>query len=739
MAPHATGRLPAASLVLLAVVAALLTALVTVLVTVLPAVLAGPGTSAAAAPPDEDSPLTVTIDSLSPAALPGTGPITLTGSVTNRDELPWTTVNLYPFVSDVPITSTAELAEAAEVPAEADVGARIVEVDDTVEVLEPGETARFTLRVPRRFLPSEAGVYWFGVHALGQGPDGRDVSADGRARTFLPVVPRTDGREVEVALVIPLRRALTREPDGSLADVAGWQRTLEPDGMLHSLVDLGAAAGDRDLTWLVDPALVEAVQRLADGNPPRSLDPTVEPGPIEPSGSAPGGEGQGEAEEEPSGEPSPDAGAPRHEPSAQEQEVAEAARAWLSRVSEAVEGDQVLVLPYGDVDVAAGAAEAPELLERARTRADEATSAWEVPTSPAIGSPTGFLDPGALPLREPGTTVLVTDRMFAEDAPAVAVTDEGPLVVTSSGAASGGPGPDDPLAVVALRQRILAEAAARLLSPGRLPLVVQLPAGWAPSSVSDFYDALDQEWVDLVTVAEAADRRGTRVRLDELDVPRWQERRRLDAEAVDAASELIDAGSVLQHVLRDNGTVATEVADEALATLSYSARSQPVRARLAAEASARWIDGRLGSITIKGPPGVALSSANGRFGATIANGLDQPVEVSIQALTDDPEAISIQGPETVEVPANGEASVLLDATTRAPGVHNVTLVLTDHTEDPEDQHVPLGSTTQVPIRSIQASAVIWVIIGAGALLLLGAVALRVIRRVRATRREEEAR
>ncbi|MBC9732396.1 DUF6049 family protein [Nocardioides marmotae] len=699
----------------------------------------------------DTAPLGVTIESLTPGAIPRRGPIRVAGSVINRSDETWSAIKLYPFLGSTPMTTAAELAAATEVPAEQEVGNRIVEVSDVVDELAPGEAAPFRLTLPAsRITVDAAGVYWFGVHALGESAAGRVDGADGRARTFLPLVPRTTRGEIRTAIVVPLRRPIDHESDGSLADVTSWTRTLETGGTLRSLVDLGASAGDRPVSWLVDPALVDAVRRLADGNPPRSLGPT-EPGDQggpsegpdasfspEPDGDG-GNEGDGgdsDSGDGENGENGGDRASRGHEPTADELLAAEAAATWLDRLSAAMSGDEVLALPYGDLDVAGALATDPGLLERTRDRSTEVTATWDVPTTPALGSPSGYLDPAAIRAVSPSDTLLVTDRMLGEDAPGVATVGGRRLVVTSSGAASGGPGPDDPLAAVALRQRVLAEAAVRLTSPGRKPLVVQLPAGWTPDSASGFFEGLDEGWVSLGTVAEAADRTGTPVDLADLDYPARQAERRLDPETFETATGLIGAGQVLQRVLRDNTEVAGEVSDEAFAAVSYSSRGRSTTTRLSLLASRRWIDGKLDSVTIEAPRGVALSSADGRFGATVVNDLAEPVEVSIQAVTDDPAALSIEGPRTVEVGANQRVSVLLDASTREPGVHRVRLVLTDHTDDPEDTPTPLGSAEEVSIRSIQASAVIWVIMGAGALLLFSAIAVRLVRRVRRARREE---
>ena len=43
-------------------------------------------------------------------------------------------------------------------------------------------------------ITGEPGVYWIGVHALGSNADGRDLVADGRARTFIPLVTKDQAK-----------------------------------------------------------------------------------------------------------------------------------------------------------------------------------------------------------------------------------------------------------------------------------------------------------------------------------------------------------------------------------------------------------------------------------------------------------------------------------------------------------------------------------------------------------------
>jgi hypothetical protein len=693
-----------------------------VAVVTLGAAFIGPaGSATAAAPPKAKAvtaPLTVTIDSLTPSTIPRKGPVRISGSVTNVDDQTWTTVNLYSFVSSTPMTTAAELADAAQVPADQYLGQRILltRASHRIDELAPGETTQYTLRVPRSAIHVDApGVYWFGVHALGENDEGRDKVADGRARTFMPLVPQSQ-KTVDTALVLPVRREVIHAADGSIAKVPTWTHTLSQGGRLRSMVDFGAAAGSRPITWLVDPAVPDTVARLVAGNPPRSLEPTVT-------------DSNSEASPSPSVEPSSDGsdngdGAPSDPAVAA---AAEAGAAWLQRLHEALEGSQILTLPYGDTDVAAAAKYDPDVYRLARKRSDGDLAPWGLPTSPVVSSPTGYINADGIRATETDTPILVTDRMFGPRAPSVARADGHTLAVSSSGAASGGPGPDDRLAPIAVRQRIVSEAAVRLLNPGRKPLIVTFPTSWAPDSTNGFFEGLDLDWLHLTTLTGAIQRAGTPVSLDDLDYPATQVRLELDASNFAAADGLVRAGDTLQNLLSQNDEVGTEVRDEAFTDTSYSNRLRPESARASTDRSRGWIDTRLRSVRIDAPKAVILSGGSGRFAATITNGLDQPVTVKLDALPDEPLEVGVPA-DSVEISANSRATVLLNASSSALGIRNVTLALTDV------KGAPLGSSDDLPIRSNRVSNVIWLILSTGVALLFGAIIVRLFRRVRAAAR-----
>lgn len=668
-----------------------------------------------AARPTSTSPLSVELSSITPSYLPDKGPIEVTGTVTNQSDEPWQAINMHAFLGSTAITSPAELADAAALPESADVGDRIYQdgTFDNVGDLEPGESTSFTITLAHRYIErTGAGVYWFGVHALGQDAEGRDGLADGRARTFLPMPPQGANPET-VSLVVPVRHAVHHAADGHVTDVRAWTRDLSVGGRLSALADFGEAAGGRSITWLVDPAVPDTVSRLVDGNAPRNLQDDPDDSPATPS--------PGEASASASGTTS--AGAASARPNA----AAGPGKAWLDRMKTVVAGHHVLALPYGDVDVSAAADRDPSVLQAAIRRSAGQIPEWGVRTTPGIAPPDGFLDPTSSGLLDTRETVLVTDQMFGDDAPAAVRVDGVRMLTTASGPAQGGPAPGDPLSMLAVRQRLLSEAALRMLDAPRQPLIVVLPQDWVPTQPTAFFAGLDVDWLHLAPADTATQRAGTTRDAGDLYYPEElaaQEVPQVNFTAVDRLGRL---GDVLQDVLTRNEAVGQDVADQGMTALSYAARLHPDRFRVEADRGSAWIQRRLDSVRIIAPRGVTLASASGSFGTVLVNRLDQAVTVRIKAVTD-PD-LKIEDPGTFDLSAGGRQTVPIRARALTPGVHRVKLRITS------SDGAPLGPSKSLPIRSAQVSDVIWLILGVGLALLFGAVVVRVVRRIRGESRE----
>ena len=240
--------------------------------------LASTGVSApaGAAPAVDGDPLLVHIDTITPV-LPRTGNVEITGTVTNVSEDTYTRINLHAFSSANPILDSVTLTDSAASEPDADVGPRVTVPDTfyTVDELAPGQTAYFADSVPVELLemdPTTEGVYWIGVHALGDGAVPRDAFADGRARTFIPARPSSDSAQ-EASVIIPIRSRVWFTDEGKVSGLDRWERRLSEGGSLDGVLDMADSADGAPYSWLVDPAVLIALRRLELGNPTRSIGP----------------------------------------------------------------------------------------------------------------------------------------------------------------------------------------------------------------------------------------------------------------------------------------------------------------------------------------------------------------------------------------------------------------------------------------------------------------------------------
>ncbi|CAN5337323.1 DUF6049 family protein [soil metagenome] len=625
--------------------------------------------------------------------------VTIRGRVTNDDDVPWWNIHAYAFMGSYPMTSATEISYAASSSTDLQVGARLLDLGDfdIVGALDPGESARYRITLPVSHLPvdltSTSGAYWFGVHALGENWAGRVDGADGMARTFLPVMTAADPptNPVQVALISDVRRDVRYGPTGSLNDEAGWLADLRR-GSLHRVTTRADDADTTPVTWVVDPAVVDAVSRLSVGNPGRTL--------------------RGSANN------SSDAGA---DTGAEASTVAPTrlqrrAAAWLSAM--ATLPGNTLALPYGDPNLVAAAEADPDLVALARRSAVAVLDAQGIRAEPAAAPPTGVLDDAGLDLVDDGVVVLSDQgvvRTAADgteatlDAGAVAAVGETTVLTTSSAVASGGPGPSPAKAVLAVRQRLLAEAAVRALDSTPQPLVVDLP----DRADDAFFTSLEVDWIAPVSIA-GLDAEPVEAELSAAGID-------TDIRPVLAARDLIDAGAALQDVFPTNTTLASEITDEALTAASY-AREAQFEPGATARASQAVIGSLLAAIHLEAPDSVTLASNSGRFAVTIVNDLDQPVSVQLHPL--DAVGLSFDLPGIVDIPAQGAATVLVTAHAERSGRHNVTLELTGATG------IPTGASAQVPIRAAEVSGIIWLVIGLGLGLLAIAIGLRLFRKFR---------
>lgn len=683
-----------------------------VAVACLGAVSIGPAAGAAAAPVDPTQPLVPRMRSITPDYVPDHGPIVIRGTLTNRSTEEWTAINVHGFIGPAPMTTSAELAAAVRTPVADDVGHRITATGtfDSIPKLEPGQTTTFVVRIPRSQLPVSApGVYWFGVHVLGATAQGRTNTAVGRDRTFIPLVPQSDvasGLVENTALVVPVRAGVTRASDGSIEDPSQWLTSLR-SGALHDAVQIGRAAGGRPLTWMVDPAVPDVVRRLAAGNPPRTLASPQNP---------PGG---------PSASPSASPSTSSTADVASGSSTTRVSKGWLHDLHQVLTAGtgEILGLPYGDVAVDTAARYDQALLDAAFRRTGHQLKPWGLPLGRVVAPPDGRMAATTTTGVPSGADILLDEKAVAGGAPPGSTVNGRRIVLASSDAAQGGPGPVAPLSSLALRQRILSEAALRFLDQQQ-PLVVVLPTGRHHPLLPSFFSGLEVPWLHLTTVDGAASGSPTPLSPARLHDP-VRDGSQLGPRLYVSGNRLLADAATLQSVLFGNHVLVPQVFAEATGNASYAASEDPYGALARMRSAADWVTHNLQGIDVAAPESVTLASASGRFSALVSNQLDVPVTVTVRALADP--RLHITGGETVQLPPHGRTTVLLNASTHVLGVHTVTLLLTNQAGQ------PLGARDQFPMRAEQVSRLIWVIIGAGVCLLFAAIVVRLVRRILGSR------
>lgn len=680
----------------------------------------------ASAGEDDRAPLQVTIDSLSPSTIPQKGRITVSGQITNNSDATWTDLNVYLLTSPEPFTRTDELEAASETDPTLEVGGRLLAPGLYSEVgdLAPGSSTNYILSVPRSALEisGASGAYWLGVHVLGANEGLRDSVADGRARTFIPLMERR-GPSTSLSLVVPIKAPVRRHVDGALKGLPGWQELLGPEGRLSRLVELSGTSDQVSLTWVVDPAVLDAAQSVAEDNPPMDSGPTDEAA-------------EDEATPAPGESPSPSSPL-TDEPDTEEPPLvsaqAEEAATWLDLFRRQADQHAVLAVPYGDVDVAAlTRADFADTVERASALSASTLENLGIDAGPVIAPPTGYLPNPALSQLDDEVPLLLSDAAApATDDTVIETTQGNEIVLADTSAGDGGPGPAPRFRAIAMRQRLLSEAAVHALSDqGDQPLVVTTPQFWDPGSdwrSADFFSGLNVPWLRTVSLPTAQvigsagdDKRRYDARLA---YPPREQRAELPIANLLATEELVRTGNVYANLLARNDTVDEYLAKSAMLGSSYRVRGRAHAAATRTREITKTIRARMEQISIDGPSFVTMSSEEGTFQVTVVNGLQEPVTVGIDARTSSPD-LEIFPPDPVSLGPGQRASVRLRATAEDIGVHSVTLVPTN------SDGQPLGNTTKFAVRSSQVGLVIWVIMGVGAAVLFGTAGMRIFSRVR---------
>lgn len=665
----------------------------------------------------------ISIDNLVPATIPTKGAIVLTGTLHNGSGEIWHHLSLTPQTSYYPRRTSADIENAASLdPSTVQLGSTMVDLSEQLPDLAPGASTQFTLQIPRAkmHISGESGAYWLGVvpHSDEQ------LQSSLTARTFLPLLPTVNKKaRMDVALVLPLRQSPLRTSTGGLSDPAGFNTALSPHGRLGRIATFGEAAASRPLTWLVDPALLDLADDAAHGTTTYALglEGTALPHPAPlptPSGSA---TSTPTASGSPSATPTPGTAG-----SAAQIAARINAGSWLSSITTMLKATATFELPYADPAIAPLVATGhADLLTWAVDLSTESMTARGLPAQPAVAPPSGRVTESEWSALAAGQTVFIN----ASSGTSRSMESDGRTLVVASPASSGGLGPSSPASALNLRQRLLAEAAVRIGTPGTTNVTVVLPANWDPGAsagITSFFPQLTRPWLAFTGLPSVTS--GTATLSKALPSATSRQRANLrGAQGVEAAAARL--ATVLATTQNVTSTLTRQLNATALSTISYDSANAPNRYRLNATNTVASVDRLLASVRVEGTQFVTLSGSSGVITVALHNGLNQPIRVGLRQTNLEPGSTVTVDPVAAVTLDPGERSTLrVHLTARRVSVQEVTLTAVT------TQGLPIGTPLRFTLRSSSVGAVVWAITIAIVLVLVLLVGRRLRTRLRGRRR-----
>ncbi|MFE7835247.1 DUF6049 family protein [Streptomyces sp. NPDC057474] len=260
----------------------------------------------------------VSLDSLSPSVPTDGDTVTVSGSVTNKGKQTVTDAHVGLRVASAAVTGRSAIDTAAkrtgfdQFADGTEIGGKYVE---KFSELASGVAQPFTISVPVKELDlGSDGVYQLSVSLSGKTAAAQYDQVLGIQRTFLPWQPDEAGTKTKTTYLWPLISTthLTAETGPGEQQTPFFlnddlAKEISAGGRLEQMLTLGK---DLDITWVIDPDLLASVVAMTESYRVRSGGTTV------------AGTNQAVAKE------------------------------WLAELETAVQGEEVIALPFADPDLA---------------------------------------------------------------------------------------------------------------------------------------------------------------------------------------------------------------------------------------------------------------------------------------------------------------------------------------------------------------------------------------------------
>ncbi len=655
------------------------------------------------APPD----ITVTLDALDPVVPVAKSTLTLQGTVTNDSEHTLNGVNINVTRSASQITdrgAIGAIASGKTVPPMAGLQGGFQQLTGQ---LAPRASRSWTYRIPMRDLGfSSSGVYSIQVTATATS----DASTKASTNSFVPWFPDASSvKPTNVVWLYPLADWPARDANGVLSN----DRTpieISPGGRLRNLLDSGLT-GTNQVTWVIDPALMETVSHLTKGYS------VLQPG----------------------GSTTTIANSP-------------AAVEFLAQARSGLKEAPVIALQYADPDVTAMTrARLTDDIVRATTMApDELGTTLAIPVTGGFAwPPDGRPDRATLDvLQNAGIkTILLNETAMPPDSDP-GFTPSGSSVLRNQGGQMSALIADQELTdalsapqvtnadATLARQRFLAELGVITSQlPDQQRTVVAAPEiRWQPAAsvVTQLLAALrTAPWARTVPLSAAIGAPSTVVRTFRAPTARAARRNELPPDYLQKVRAGETQLGVLASILDDPTDVTARFRSafqrsESAAWRGDAGAGELLLGRVLAELSSQIATVRI----VAGGP-VSFSSSSGKVPVTIANDFPRPVQVGVK-LSATPAVRLVAAPvSAMTIPANRKVIIEIPAQILGDGGLEASVQLTTPTG------ADYGLASKVRLRSTAyASAAAWVV-GIAFITLTTMIAFSAVRR-RRTRALERA-
>ncbi|HSS68591.1 MAG TPA: DUF6049 family protein [Nocardioidaceae bacterium] len=655
--------------------------------------------------------LSVTIDSIEPTMLTPGEPLTLSGIVHNASDRTWFNAQVYLEMSVTPATDKAGL-DAFALTGDTKFGDRVVRFGDFAQIgpVEAGKTRPYQLTVPYARLPAVSsgggspGVYQVAAAVLATQGGTRDTNADARTDALVPLEDPSNPPRHTTALttLIPITAPVALQSDGVFAGDA-LAEEVAPGGRLRNLLDLVLDAPTPSLDIVVDPALVSALENMADGY--QYVD--LADGPNAP----------------------PTAGAGQ-----------QSARAWLDDFAIAAATENVDYLPWANPNTSGLAAAGMHGVAEAAINAAAKYASDQRSTAPVVDwQSNGAATRRGLSVadRAGGRIIHVVSqstlsKLEPDDSgfpPSLATvnTRTAPLLTTVTRSDLAGFPFTRSTTAVEFRQGLVSEALVRAIGQTDNPTsVIAAPFHWDPGVVPidlNLPGAYGAGFISPRSLGSLTDNEGDTPVSYVGPIQPAEPRPAMTAGLENAIQRLRDSGRVYTALLTDGRDAATSFEQQLAQSGSSAWLWQPKRGEAITRRAARAMTSEIRQVTLTGPEFVALSSEAGRFPLTVSNGLDVSVTVNVSVVPRNP-ALHIDPIDPVVLDPGQRQ--LIEVRTRASG-SGVTAV---EARLATREHREFGNSWNFDVRATRIGVAIWILLGVLMAGLFGGAAIRIVRRFR---------